>query len=94
MDCSDLQQKEVDGFWSTYMVHSNKAGRFVRIDIDEEYKSNNFIEFETGFKPGDEVIVFSGSNGAMGTMISKFSSYEEMMEKTYNFEKYINVIVD
>lgn len=94
MDCSDLRQKEVDGFWSTYMVHSNKAGRFVRIDIDEEYKSNNFVEFETGFKPGEEVIAFSGSNGAMGTLISKFSSYEEMMEKTYNFEKYVNVIVD
>lgn len=94
MDCTDLQQKEVDGFWSTYMVHSNKAGKFVRIDIDEEYKKNNYVAFETGFMPGDEVIAFSGSNGAMGTMISKFSSYEEMMEKTYNFEKYVKVIVE
>lgn len=93
MDCSDLQQKEVNGFWSTYMVHSNKAGRFVRIDVDEEYQKNNYVEFETGYRPGDEVIAFSGSNGAMGTMISKFSSYEEMMEKTYNFEKYVKVIV-
>lgn len=93
MDCSDLQQREVIGFWSTYMVHSNKAGKFIRIDIDEEYQKNNYVEFETGFRPGDEVIAFSGSNGAMGTMISKFSSYEEMMEKTYNFEKYVKVVV-
>lgn len=94
MDCSDMQQKEVNGFWSTYMVHSNKAGRFVRIDVDEEYLKNNYVEFETGFRPGDEIIAFSGSNGAMGTMISKFSSYEEMMEKTYNFEKYVKVVVE
>lgn len=94
IDCSDLKQVDVDGFWSTYMVHSNKAGRFVRVDIGEEYKKNNLVEFETGFRPGDEVIAFSGSNGAMGTMISRFSSYEEMMEKTYNFEKYVNVVVE
>lgn len=94
MDCSDLKQKEVNGFWSTYMVHSNTAGKFVKIDIDSEYQKNNFVEFETSFKPGDDVIAFSGSNGAMGTMISKFSSYEEMMEKTYNFEKYVKVIVE
>lgn len=93
MDCMDLQQKEVNGFWSTYMVHSNKGGKFVRIEIDEEYKKNNYVEFETGLRPGDEVIAFSGSNGAIGTMISKFSSYEEMMEKTYNFEKYVKVVV-
>lgn len=94
MDCSDLHQVEVSGFWSTYMVHSNRAGKFVRFDIDESYQKNNLVEFESIFKPNDIVSVFSGSNGALGTMLSKFSSYEEMMEKTYDFEKYVKVIVE
>lgn len=71
-----------------------KAENLFALKLMRNTPKNNYVEFETGFKPGDEVIAFSGSNGAMGTMISKFSSYEEMMEKTCNFEKYVKVIVE
>lgn len=94
MDCSDLQQEEVKGFWSTYMVHSNQAGKFVKFEIDEYYRKNNLVEFESNIKEGEDIPAFTGSNGALGTMLSKFSTYEEMMEKTYGFEKYVKVVVE
>lgn len=92
-DCHDLHFQDVKGFWSTYLVHSNKGGEFVEIEIDDEYRKNNFVSFETEYKKGSFIPVYRGSNGAMGSMISKFSSFEEMMEKTENFHRYVKVIV-
>lgn len=93
-DCSDLKQQEVKGFWSTYMVHSNKEGILKEIVISEHYRKENLISFESNYQIGDNVPVFDGANGAIGTMLSKYSSYTEMMEKIYNFEKYVKIILE
>lgn len=93
-NCNDLTMKEVEGYWSTYMVHSNKSGKLKEINIDEEYKRNNLIEFECTYNIGDEIPKFDGANGSLGTMLSKYSSYPEMMEKIYNFSKYVKIILE
>lgn len=93
-DCSDLKQQEVKGFWSTYMVHSNKDGILKEIVISEDYKKENLISFESNYQIGDNIPAFDGANGAIGTMLSKYSSYTEMMEKIYNFEKYVKIILE
>lgn len=93
-DCSSLQQEEVKGFWSTYMVHSNKSGILKEIIISEDYKKENLISFESNYQKGDNIPVFDGANGTIGTILSKYSSYTEMMEKIYNFEKYVKIILE
>ena len=92
-DCSELCQQPIKGFWSDYPVHSNISGKLITIDIDNEYSKNNMIEFKTNYKKGDEIYAFTGSNTTIGVIISHFSSYEEMMYKTYNFDKYVKVII-
>ena len=92
-DCHDLQFQDINGFWSTYLMHSNEGGELINIEIDDDYKKNNFVSFETEYKKGSFIPAYKGSNGAMGSMISKFSSFEEMMEKTKNFDHYVKVIV-
>ena len=67
-DCSSLQQKDVKGFWSTYMVHSNKSGILKEIKISEEYRKENLIEFESNYKIGDFIPKFDGANGSIGTL--------------------------
>ena len=91
-DCSDLKFVPVDGFWSTYMVHSNQGGILKEIWISDDYRANNLVEFESDCKMGDEIPVFTGSNGALGTMISKYSSREEMISKIGHFEDYVKVV--
>ena len=93
-DCSELQMVEPKGFWSCYMVHSHKSGILKEIWIDEEFKKNNLVEFNMQFKPGDPVIAFTGSNGTLGTMILKYSSEEEMLEKMDHMSKWVKVIVE
>lgn len=94
LDCSDLKFKDVDGFWSTYAVHTNKGGILKEIIIDPEYKEKNFLEFDCNYKVGEYIPPFEGSNTSMGTLMSKYSSYGEMIGKIYNFEKYVKIIFE
>lgn len=93
-DCSNLHMVEPQGYWSNYMVHSQNNGILKEIWIDEEFKNNNIVEFEMMFKPGDEIEAFTGSNGTLGTMILKFESQEEMLEKMDHMERWIKVITE
>ena len=93
IDCSKLCQKEINGFWSCYMLHSNISGKFLRIDIDETYEKNNMIDLRTDLKYGDIIKSFSGSDCALGTLLSRFSTYDEMMKKTRNLEQYVRIVV-
>lgn len=93
-DCSSLRYKEVRGYWSTYLVHSNQEGILDEIAIDDYYREHNLVSFVTEYNKGMYVPLYKGSNGSMGSMISKYDSYEEMMEKTLNFSKYVKIIVN
>ena len=91
-DCSDLKMKEVDGFYSSYMLHAIEDGIVKEIWYSDEIR-NNILEETIFIQPGDEVKKFDGSNHTLGTMIMKFNSQEEMLEKMDNMEKYLKVVL-
>ncbi len=92
LDCSDLKMKEVDGFYSSYMLHAIEDGIVKDIWYSDEIK-NNIVEETIFIKLGDEVKKFDGSNHTLGTMIMKFDSKDEMLEKMDNMEKYLKVLI-
>ena len=91
-DCKDLHMVEPVGYWSNYMVHSQQSGILQEVQIDETFKKENIVEFEMMFQPGDMIEAFTGSNGTLGTMILKFNSKEEMLEKMDHMERWVKVI--
>lgn len=92
-DCSKLQMVEPKGFWSCFMVHSKKAGILKEIQILDDLRKNNIVEFEMLYKQGDKVDSFNGSNGTLGTMILRYSSLDEMLSKMDNMDDYVKVVV-
>ncbi len=92
LDCSDLSMKEVEGYYSSYMLHSIEDGIVKEIWYSDEIRKN-IVEENIYIKPGDKVSKFNGSHHTLGTMIMKFSSLNEMLEKMDNMEKYLKVIV-
>lgn len=92
-DCSDLEMKNTKGYYSCYMVHSLQNGVVKDIWYSDEIK-NNILEENIFVKQGDKVNKFDGSNHTLGTMIMKFESQDEMLEKMDNMEKYFRVIVE
>jgi hypothetical protein len=92
-DCSSLQMIEPTGYWSCYMINSTLEGILDKVIIDNNFIDNNIVEYNMIFKEGDKIPSFTGSNGTLGTMILKFSSMDEMLEKMDNIERYVKVLV-
>ncbi|MDH7476209.1 MAG: ATP-grasp domain-containing protein [Microgenomates group bacterium] len=92
-DCSDLKMVEPKGFWSCFMVHSEKEGILKQVYIDKNFKARNIVEFEMFYKVGEKIPSFKGSNGTLGTMILKFDSEKEMHEKMNNMQRWVKIIL-
>lgn len=92
-DCSDLEMKEPQGFYSNYMVHSLKSGAYVTTELDEAIREN-FVLFSTDYKPGDMVQRFENSGHAIGEMIFRFQTMEEMLYKIEHLTEWVRVVVD
>ncbi|MFK8051685.1 MAG: ATP-grasp domain-containing protein [Woeseiaceae bacterium] len=92
LDCSSLQMRPTDGFYSSYMLHALEDGIVDHIWYSDEIR-DNIVEESIFIKPGDSVKAFSGSNHTLGTMIMRFSSSDEMLEKMDHMEKYLRVVV-
>jgi biotin carboxylase len=93
LDCSDLNQVEPQGYFSSYILHAVENGKVKDIRLSEEIKQN-IIEKSIFVKTGDDVKKFDGSNHTLGTFIMRFQSQQEMLEKMDNMEKYLKVVVD
>jgi biotin carboxylase len=92
-DCSDLKMENTKGYYSSYMLHALQDGKVKEIWYSNEIR-NNILEENIFVKKGDMVNKFDGSNHTLGTMIMKFESQDEMLEKMDNMEKYLKVIVE
>lgn len=92
-DCSAIHMVETNGFWSNYMVHSKKNGRLKQVNIADEVK-DNFVEYQTDFKEGDEVYAFENSGHALGTMVFRYATKEEMFDKIERLTDLVTVEVE
>ena len=93
-DCSDLAMAPCKGFWSNYMVHSKSSGKYIDTIFDEKFKKDNLVEFVTETKPGDEVHAFRDAQDALGTLIIKYNSKEDMFHMIEHMDDYVKVMVE
>lgn len=92
-DCSALSQVEPRGFWSNYMVHSKKTGKYVSIEFEETFKNKHLVDWVSDIKEGDEVHKFRDAQDCIGEFILKYDNMEQMFEVIKNIDKYVKVIV-
>ncbi|MGE7689370.1 ATP-grasp domain-containing protein [Lysinibacillus sp. NPDC097214] len=93
-DCSDLTMIEPKGYWSSYLINSQKSGIFKGVEIDDEFLRKNVVEYEVTTNIDESVSAYTGSNEKVGTMVLKFSSMTEMLEKMDNITNWVKVIVE
>lgn len=92
-DCSDLRMQPVRGFWSNYMVHSNESGAYNGIEFDVEFKQNNFVDYVTDTKIGQQIHKYRDAQDCVGELILKYDSAEQMNEVIENMDMYVKVKV-
>ena len=93
-DCSDLKMAAVKGFWSNYMAHANKTGKYAGIEYDEEFRKNNLVDFITDIKEGDPVHKYRDAQDCVGELLLKYDSAEQMNAIIDNMDKYVHVMVN
>ena len=77
-DCSDLKMVEINGYYSSYILHAKKNGVLKNIYIDPIIE-DKIIQQNILVKKGDQVQKFDGSNNTLGTFILKFDNQIEML---------------
>ena len=93
-DCSDLKMAPVKGFWSNYMAHANKTGKYVGIEYEENFMKNHLVDYVTDTKIGDPVHKYRDAQDCVGELILKFGNREQMDEMIDNMDKYVTIKVD
>jgi biotin carboxylase len=92
-DCSDLRMHDVKGYYSSYMIHSRREGIFQRINISDDLK-NNILEHNMYVEIGSFIESYQMAGCALGEMILKFESMDEMLHKMDNMDLYCNVLLN
>ena len=92
MPLDDIFEVPIKDNWAEIILHSQKEGVFDSLWISDEIK-DNIIEKDLWIQNGDYVGGFKGANEAIGTLILKFSSSEEMNMVMENEDKYFKVIL-
>lgn len=73
----EVKQKPYDGHWAEIILHAEKCGRFVSMDIADTLPAE-VVERDLWVSPGDEVHSFDGANDAIGTLVLRFNDAADM----------------
>ncbi len=85
-----VEQKPYNGCWAEIILHSDTAGVFDRLWIAEEIRSN-IVEEDLWIAPGTKVGGFSAANEAVGTLVLKFETEEQLQRVMNDVPRYVKV---
>jgi biotin carboxylase len=93
LTCSNINVREAEGFYATYIIHAHSDGFLRRIEFSKAIE-RAVLERELWFDPGATVKKFDGSNCTLGTMILKFDNQAEMLKSMNEMDQHVRVIVE
>ena len=83
-----------NGTWAEFIVHSNKSGKFISLDIDPQFAGSHIVQNDLWVKSGDLVAEFTGANQTIGTLVLSFDSHEQAEEYLANSQEWVAVNVE
>lgn len=90
----NIEQKPYNGHWAEIILHSEKEGRFVSLEIEKGIKEKNVVQEDLWVNEGDTVYSFNGANNAIGTLVLKFETNEALEKALNNQTSWLNIKVD
>ena len=87
-----IEQKPYNGHWAEIILHAHESGIFERLEISKDLPVE-VIEEDLWVKKGDAVKSFEGANDAIGTLVLKFQSAEELEHAITSQREWLRVIV-
>ena len=87
-----ISQNILDGHWAEIILHSDKRGEFSELFIAPEFEKY-VQERDLWTKEGHLVEEFSGANKAIGTLVLRFETAEELEEAITHQREWLKVVV-
>lgn len=87
-----IEQKPYNGHWAEIILHADKDGEFVGLQIDSSLPAK-IVEKDLWVKPGDIVHGFEAANDAIGTLVLRFENAEDLETAISNQTSWLKVIV-
>lgn len=87
-----VAQKNYNGHWAEIILHADNDGRFARLNISKVYQET-IAEEDLWVSSGDSVSSFRGANDAIGTLIVRFTTQEEMESAMSTQGQWLKVIM-
>ena len=87
-----IEQKPYNGHWAEIILHADKSGVFDHLEISKDLPAE-IVEEDLWVEKGDKVESFEGANNAIGTLVLKFQTAEELEEAITNQRKWLKVVV-
>lgn len=88
----DVEQKPLDGNWAEIIVHADKAGVLDGIVIEPEMEPN-VKERDFWYKRGDSVKEFQSARDAIGTLVMRFDTADDLEYAITHQREWLKVIV-
>lgn len=87
-----IEQKPYNGHWAEIILHADNDGVFDHLEISKELPSE-IVEEDLWVVKGDKVEGFEGANNAIGTLVLKFQTAEELEKAITNQRSWLKVVV-
>ena len=87
-----IEQKPYNGHWAEIILHADKDGVFDHLDISKDLPAE-IVEEDLWVDNGDKVEGFEGANNAIGTLVLKFQTAEELEKVINNQRNWLKVVV-
>lgn len=91
MPLDKISEPAYDGVWCNYILHSNKPGTFVAVDIEPEFQKKHVRDIGLIVKPGDKVVPFTGANNSLGTLFLRFETRKELEDALFEPSSWLKI---
>ena len=87
-----IEQKPYNGHWAEIILHADKDGIYDHLEISKMLPAE-VVEEDLWVKQGDHVDSFEGANNAIGTLVLKFQTAEELEYAITHQREWLKVVV-
>ena len=89
----EMKPQPYNGHWAEIILHADHSGTFEGLEICDSLPAE-IIERDLWVKRGDHVDAFDGANNAIGSLVLRFETAEDLEEAITHQREWLKVIVN
>ena len=87
-----VEQKQYEGHWAEIILHADNGGVFQGIEINSSLDAE-VVETDLWVNPGDAIRGFEGANDAIGTLVLKFDTIQDLEAALADLSSWLKILV-